>query len=314
VAHFHKIPAYLDCLVVGSISSACRAVGIDKSTHYSWLIRSKQGDEALQAIEWLGTTAPFHVHVEQHVPVLAIQAIESAALERARDGCWIPSVHQGAPVFLHDERIIKFFGTTDVDPDLIEMQFGQRDTYLRDEEGNRVQARTWLKPDTGLVSLMLSAWKRRRYGTHVSVESKSETVLRLERPEERTMKTINAKPVSFGDDEESTTQGAKLALGRPAASSEEFDQWAAQGEFAPAPVTFVDQQGNRTQMVSAPDPLTIKPDDRPDVAALKRQAAEALERAKAAPALQAAPLHDAPTQPAQQPRPAVEPERRMKLV
>ena len=82
-----------------------------------------------------------------------------------------------------DERIVAE-GNQDADADVLFLLYGQRDAWARDALGNRIQARTWLKPDSQLVLGMLAAWQRKRYGQHITTEVQMNSVLRLERPGE----------------------------------------------------------------------------------------------------------------------------------
>jgi hypothetical protein len=118
-----------------------------------------------------------------------------------------------------------------------------------------------LKPSDQLVIRMLGAWGRKRYGAHQEISVNYGGVLRLERPDEPP-KAIEHKPEEiFQEDAAEGDQQARLALARPAKDSAELDKWAAAGEFAPAPVTFVNAKGERTEL-------------RADIAELRRQAEE----------------------------------------
>ena len=108
-------------------------------------------------------------------------------------------------------------------------------------------------------------------------------VLRLQRPDEMPVKTLEQQSDgSFAlddasvNDDPATKTSTMLALGRPARSREEFDQWNANKEFAAAPVTFVKADGSRT-VTKAELPL---PGDKP----LKPLQADPLRRAQQPPA------------------------------
>jgi hypothetical protein len=98
-------------------------------------------------------------------------------------------------------------------------------------------------------------------------------VLRLERPDETTTKTIESKPIFDDDADDQQQHHGQLALGRPAKDSAELDRWNAAGEFKPSVVGFVDADGNRTEMIAAPDPLLPKEGDSALVKDLKARAA-----------------------------------------
>ncbi len=110
MSHYDKIPDLLANLVASpSIAEACRRTGITPATHWNYLIRSKQGDPLFQEIEWHGVKTPYWQHVA-NTRVLAAAAIEQAALDRALNGCWVPSYFKGEPVFETNEQ---FLGWTD---------------------------------------------------------------------------------------------------------------------------------------------------------------------------------------------------------
>ena len=99
MAHFDKIPALLDALVLKSVEGAARSVGMTGRTVWSYLIASKRGDPRLTKIVWHEIEALFHQHYE-NCKVLAAQMIETSAMERAHSGCLVPSFYQAAPVWL----------------------------------------------------------------------------------------------------------------------------------------------------------------------------------------------------------------------
>lgn len=272
MAHYDKIPALLDNLITGSVAEAARRVGITPQTVWNYLVRSKMGDPKLQDIEFCGVVAPFHVQLANCRALMAAQ-IEQNALERARDGCYVDVFFQGVRQY---ERVKKqqYADWSDAD---IEALGCENDAYeLR-------PTKQWLKPSDALVIKMLESWQK-KYRPHAQVDVQYGGVLRLERPDERTARTVDAKPI-FEDTEEVERRGGHLALARPAKNSAELDQWNAAGEFKPQPVTFVDAQGQRTDLVAAPDPLLSRMADQ---ASKERTAA-------APPALPVAPRSPAPT-------------------
>ena len=253
MSHYAKIPALLDALVVSpSIAEAPHRCQMTGDTVYNYLLRSRAGDQQFQKIEWFGIVAPFHVHFA-NTKVLAAQAIEQAALDRALNGCWVPSYYQGAPVW-------EELDTDITDPDILFLMYGQRDRLKRDEHGNRVQVKQWLKPSEQLAIKMLESWHK-RYRPHQQVDVNYGGVLRLERADERTAPQVKVIEHFAEEDNETEQRGGRLALGRPAQSSEEMDKWNQSGEFKPQPVAFVDAEGNRTERVAASDPVLSQSGD-----------------------------------------------------
>jgi hypothetical protein len=258
MSHYDRVPDLLANLVASpSIAEACRRTGMTPATHWNYLIRSKQGDPLFQEIEWHGVKAPYWQHVA-NTRVLAAAAIEQAALDRALNGCWVPSYFKGEPVFETNE---KFLGWTDEEMRALDYD-PVRDRFVWEgDPPRRKQVMVWLKPSEQLAIKMLESWHK-RYRPHQQVDVNFGGVLRLDRPDERTRsKTIEAKPLLDDDDDVGEQRGGHLALGRPAKDSAEMDKWNAAGEFKPQPVTFVDAEGNRTERVAAPDPLLSQPGD-----------------------------------------------------
>ena len=239
MAHYDKIPQLLDNLITCSVAEACRRVGITPQTFWNYIVRSKLGDPRFQEVEFCAVIAPLHVQY-QNAKTLASQQIEQNAIERARDGCMVDVFYQGQRMF---ERVKKaeFANTPDEDLWLVagsdweEICFELRPT------------KQWLKPSDALVIRMLESWNK-KYRSHQEIDVRYGGVLRLERPDEQTTKTIEHQPQVFEEDDDSAEPPRQLALARPATSSEELDKWAEAGEFAPAPVTFVSAKGERTEL------------------------------------------------------------------
>lgn len=258
MSHYDKIPDLLANLVASpSIAEACRRTGMTPATHWNYLIRSKQGDPLFQEIEWHEVKAPYWQHVA-NTRVLAAAAIEQAALDRALNGCWVPSYFKGEPVFETNEE---FLGWTDDEMRALGYD-PVRDRFIWEgDPPRRKQVMVWLKPSEQLAIKMLKSWHK-RYRPHQQVDVNVGGVLRLDRPNERTgSKTIEAKPLLDDGDDVVEQRGGLLALGRPAKDSAEMDKWNAAGEFNPQPVAFVDAEGNRTVRVAALDPLLAQPKD-----------------------------------------------------
>jgi hypothetical protein len=218
------------------------------------LISAPLGKPELQEIEFCGVVAAFHIHYSQNIPALTAMQIQQSAFERARDGTLVDVFFQGQRMF---ERVLKteYKGKSDDD---LRFEIGEdfeRECYVT------IPTKQWLKPSDALVVKMLESWHRKRYGAHQTVDVNYGGVLRLERPEEQT-KIIENKPEVFEEDIEDAAEGGHhLALARPVKDSAELDKWAAAGEFDPAPVTFVNAKGERTEL-------------RADIEELRRQAEE----------------------------------------
>jgi hypothetical protein len=261
MSHFDRASRLLDELLCGSMAEAARRVGISPSLPFKWVVQSKLGHPELQAIEFCGVVAPFHVHYGQNVPALAAQQVQQTALERARDGVLTDVFFQGVRMF---ERTLKPEYTGKSDDDL-RFEIGpdfERECY------ETKPTKQWLKPSDALVIKMLEAWNRKRYGSHQTIDVNYGGVLRLEKdnPDKTTPKVIEAAALEVFEAEPEAQEaegqrGAHLALAPPAKSSADFEARAAAGEFDQAPVAFLDANGQATTL-------------RPDIEELRQQAAE----------------------------------------
>ncbi len=239
MAHYDKIGDLLDNLLTCSMAEAARRVGISERLPWHWLVQSRLGHPELQAVMFCGIEAPFHIHV-QNAKALMAQQIEQSAIERARDGCWVPVFFQGQRMY---EDVLKpeYAGMNEEDLWLEVGPDWKRECY------ERKPTMQWLKPSDALVLKMVEAWNRKRYGVHQQIDVTYGGVLRLERPDEPP-KVIEHKSEVFEEDAAEGQQQGRLALARPAKDSAELDKWAAAGEFAPASVTFVNAKGERTEL------------------------------------------------------------------
>lgn len=251
-----KIPELLDALVTTpEFATAARRVGLGVSTVMRYLVRSRMGDPELQEIPWYGVVAPFHIHATQNARALTAQSIQSNAMDRALNGCWVDVFYQGQRQY---ERVLKreYEGFADAE---LEM-FGHK----LDDCYEMRPVKQWLKPSDALTLKMLESWDK-RYAPHQTIDVQYGGVLRIERPNEQTTKTIEAKPI-FDDNSDTEKQGGVLALARPAKSSEEMDDWAKQGDFKPRAVKFVDANGQETTLSASERQLQQPPAPKPNYA------------------------------------------------
>jgi len=268
----HLIPKLLDNLVMYvQIKKSCQATGITYQAFWQWMIASRNGDPQFQNITWSGVTAPLHVLVEGAATITA-QMIEAEARARALQGSYVQSYFQGEPVYhKRDPKEIA---------DLKELGIWDGDEFARDKNGERIPVMMHIVPPASLVEKMLSAHFPKRYGQHATLDVKHGGVLRIDK--NATAQQSKELP-SFDDDEETTERkGGFLAVPPPALSSDEFEQRAAEGEFDAQPVEFKQNDGSTVTRMAEPDPLLTKdaqiaalqpkPDDRPDIVALKERA------------------------------------------
>ncbi len=276
----HLITQHLANLIeTPSIKGACRMTGISHVTHWNWLIRSRNGDPALQKCKFFDVIAPYHVHVE-NAAVLNASCIEAEARQRASEGVWVQVFKDGQPQYqMRDPKIIATMKELD--------SFSPGDEFERDEKGKRIPVLQLTLPPASLVEKMLSAHFPKKYGQRAELDVRLGGVLRLD-PNAAPV-TIEAAKGVFEDAEVIEQKGGYLAVAPPAQSSEEFDRRAQAGEFDAAPVTFTQNDGTVVTRMAEPDPLLDRaeqirrlqprPDDRPDVVAVKLAAIVRLEAA-----------------------------------
>jgi hypothetical protein len=256
------------------LTVAAKKIGVTTMSIYRWLKLSREGKD-FQKINWCGEVGSFHQFYEyaQHAQ---INDIEQTAKKNAT-GFDEVVTHDGAIQYKIDPTLV---GMSDDDLEFLEI----KDRYLR--INGQVQPLTVKrKASDALVLRMLSAHKPEIYGERstLNVNMKVGGVLRLQRPEEMPVKTLEQQSdgsfalddASAADDPDTKTS-TMLALGRPAQTSEEFDRWNANKEFEAAPVTFVKADGSRT-VTKAELPL---PGDKP----LTPLQADPLRRAQQPPA------------------------------
>jgi hypothetical protein len=252
-------------------TGACRAVGIERTTLHKWMARSRKGEQQL-VFYWDGdgVTAPLHIHLEaaRQINILALEAsVRSMALE----GWSTPKYFQGAPVWEVDPVL----AADAKDAAVWEVLYGDRDRndiYKRDPiSGGLVQAMDTVKPSPEIQVKILEQLKTYRKTQQLDVHV-SGGLLRLDRPDEQKTVAQQEQQQPFVGDE-STEQQEKannfLALGRPANSSAEFEQWNKDGEFNARPVTFKRSDGTVQTRIAT---LEDQPGDSEVVRRMKAQA------------------------------------------
>jgi len=264
------MPELLNALVVNpQIEGACRSVGMTSQTYFNYLIRSKQGDPKMM-VTWNGVTLPFHQAVEA-TKHLAIQNVEASAMQRAANGCWVPSFFQGAPVWKESDAYARLGFKDDDEARALGFDPAVDRWEWEGDPPRRVQVQTYLKPDTQLVVKLLESWQRKRYGAHQQVDVNIGGVLRLGTTEQKPMEA----PMNIiGDDDNANPNdySNRLALPQPAQSSQEMDAIAAATPDM-ATVVFQDATGRRTAVTQGPDPLLPQETDTPLQRDLKARAA-----------------------------------------
>ena len=143
------------------LKASARAVGLHPQTLFSYLRRSRDGDERY-IIEWLGRTAPFHVHADA-ARKLSVVALDHSARDLAINGHSEPRFHDGSPVYKRDPKLV----ADALDPELWEIAHAPRDindTFMRDKSGALIPEMVTSPPNPALLIKMLASLAPDLYG------------------------------------------------------------------------------------------------------------------------------------------------------
>lgn len=205
------------------LKPAARAAGVDPSTLFAKIKQSIADPEAHKVV-WLDTLAPFHEHMNT-ARKLAIVELDRSALQLGIEGHSQPRYHDGKPVYRRDPRVESDALT--MDDDMWEIVYGNRrreDTFLRDDQGRLVQDTITSAPNAQLVAKLLSSlipeYKERSEVEHhhsggVWIEGQAS---QSAAPRSDNLLGFDAPPA------QRERPNNLLALPRPCANSEEFDQ------------------------------------------------------------------------------------------
>lgn len=236
-----------------SIVAAAKAAGVSVASVFAWLKSSKEGDPRY-IFSWQDRDAPFHEHCNT-ARQMGIALLQSVALNLATEGFKEASVFQGQLQYAIDPKLV---GVPD---DQLFMLYGVYDRYKRNEQGEVQPLLIQRAPNTQLITKLLGDFMPKQHGEHSSVEVNYGGIVRLERKGEAAAPKViehnstEAFLPQGGDEAAEIEERPALAVGRSATSSAEFDDWAAQGEFAPPPVTYTKADGSRAVRMETPDPL-----------------------------------------------------------
>lgn len=140
-------------------TSAANILGVDQSSIFRWIQASQRNPEAY-SFEWMNCVAPLHTHIRSACRINA-HVIESQARKLALEGYDEPIFFKGRPQWKEDEKLVN------VPDDELELFWGVKDRYLRDENGNRIQLTVRHKPSDLLVTKILAAAFPAVYGANV---------------------------------------------------------------------------------------------------------------------------------------------------
>jgi len=197
-----------------SLNRAARSAGISVATLFRWL-----GSSAEHPNDWLFEwgdfgIAPLHVHVK-NANRICDALLQGEAVRLSLNGFERTQVFQGRVQY--EERL-------DIPPDMsadeIEVCFGQRDRYKRDEMGNMIPLKIAEAPNPQLMAAVLRAlggdqWADKR-SVDVKVHSPGVTVIR---PQPRLPPASSDYVDQREDDNETPLRGSVASLPAPPAMS-----------------------------------------------------------------------------------------------
>ena len=251
------LAAICDRLVVHPyLKPAARAVGINPSTLFAWLEKSRADPSSLRFV-WADVKAPFHQHVAAAMR-MSVLLIESNAREMALNGFDEVVTFQGQIQYELDPRYVGVdddtMATLGLNKPSVEYH-----RYKRNADGSAIPLKVKRKPSDALVTTVLRAHFRKLYGEHKSVSVGGGVLVVGARHMPTAPKTIENKAGEYVDmtpieasDEEDVKRGGFLAVG-PKLTSEELEEYARQGGFDPREIEFIDEEGDDESKVGASD-------------------------------------------------------------
>jgi hypothetical protein len=212
------------------LKPAARALGIDPSTLFAWLEKSRADPRSLSFV-WSEVEAPLHQHVAAAMR-MSVLLIESNAREMALNGFDEVVTFQGLVQYERDPRYIGVDDAT-----MVELGLNQPcvdyHRYKRDTDGNAIPLRVKRKPSDALVTMVLRAHFRKLYGEHKTVSVGGGVLVVGTSPAVTAPKTIEHKPAEYVDmtpieasQEEDARRGGFMVVTAPAKTSAELEERA----------------------------------------------------------------------------------------
>ena len=223
------LSAICDRLVVHPyLKPAARAVGIDPSTVFAWLEKSRSDPPSL-SFTWSEVDAPFHEHVAAAMR-MSVMLIESRAREMALNGFDEVVTFQGRVQYELDPRYVGVDDATMVKLGLDKPSVDYH-RYKRDAKGKAIPLKVKRKPSDALVTTVLRAHFRKLYGEHKSVSVGGGVLVVGTSHPLAAPKTIEHKPTDYVDmipieasEEEEARRGGYMAVSQRAKSSAELEE------------------------------------------------------------------------------------------
>jgi hypothetical protein len=228
------------------LKPAARSIGIDPSTLFAWLDKSRADPSSLSFV-WSDVKAPFHEHVAAAMR-MSVLMIESNAREMALNGFEEVVTFQGRVQYELDPRYVGVDDDTMVKLGLDQPSV-EYHRYRRDADGNAIPLKVRRKPSDALVTVLLRAHFRKLYGEHKSVSVGGGVLVVGARHAPTAPRTIENKPGEYVDmtpieasEEEDAKRGGFLVVG-PLRSSEELEAKYG-GPQVIEDVEFIDEDDN----------------------------------------------------------------------
>lgn len=252
-----KLAAICDRLVAHPyLKPAARAVGVNPSTLFAWLEKSRADPSSLSFV-WSDVEAPFHQHVAAAMR-MSVLLIESNAREMALNGFDEIVTFQDQVQYEFDARYVGVDDATMVKLGLDKPSV-EYHRYKRNADGSAIPLKVRRKPSDALVTVVLRAHFRKLYGEHKSVSFGGGVLVVGARHVPTAPKTIENKAGEYVDmtpieasDEEDVKRGGFLAVG-PKLISEELEEYARQFASNPREIEFVDEEADGESDAGASD-------------------------------------------------------------
>jgi hypothetical protein len=237
------------------LKPAARAAGINPSTLFAWLEKSRSNPSSLSFM-WSEVEAPFHQHVAAAMR-MSVLLIESNAREMALNGFDEVVTFQGQVQYERDSRYIGVDDATLVQLGLDRPSVDYH-RYRRDADGNAIPLKVKRKPSDALVTMVLRAHFRKLYGEHKSVSIGGGVLVIGTSPAATAPKTTESKPPEYVDmtpieasQEEEARRGGFMVVTAPAKTSAELEEYERRLLACPVDIEFVESEDGESESADA---------------------------------------------------------------
>jgi hypothetical protein len=233
------------------LKPAARAVGIDPSTLFAWLEKSRSDPPSLSFV-WSELEAPFHQHVAAAMR-MSVLLIESRAREMALNGFDEVVTFQGQVQYELDPRYVGVDDATMLKLGLDKPSVGYH-RYRRDAAGQAIPLKVKRKPSDALVTTVLRAHFRKLYGEHKSVSVGGGVLVvggaqemaparAIDHREPKRPEYLEMTPIEASEEEEAR-RGGFMVVGQRAKTSAEIEEREREYLSKTIVIEFVESEGD----------------------------------------------------------------------